>query len=137
MVDYRQADATQKAEKAAIGKVLYAAIGMVDENDAMFCAENWGHCSGAILAEENSQIIGVITFAVNGRYGQRYSDISVVYTKPEHRDQGIAKKLFVEAIKCVMSEAPDRLIVVDVLCDHVRKILMGLPPELAQQIRYV
>lgn len=137
MVEYRQLDISRQAERNAVSSVLYAAIGKGDYNDAMFHSDNWGHCTTAFIAEENDEIVGVTTFTVNGRYRRGFADISVVYTKPEHRQQGIAKLLFMEALKCLMTEAPDRPIVVDVLSEHVARILMGLPPELKQNIRTV
>lgn len=137
MVKYRQIDISQQAERIAVGKVLYAAIGKGDDNDAMLCFENWGHCTTAIIAEGNGEIVGVVTFTINGRYRRGFADISLVYTKPSHRRQGIGTKLFMAALECLSREAPDRHIAIDVLNDYVGKILSGLPPELKQRLRTV
>lgn len=56
---------------------------------------NWGddlrHIREIIVAEENNQAVGVITYTENSVYGSEYIGVGVVSVHPDYQGRGCAK----------------------------------------------
>jgi hypothetical protein len=100
----------------------------------LFDYDRWGQCAEAIIAEQNEQIIGIVTLAPEGLRGSRRPTIDTLYVPNLHCRKGVGSALFERGLRRLLERDNDQRVFCQVSSSLMLKVLGNLPQDLRDRL---
>jgi hypothetical protein len=131
LVSYKLLDLKQKTDLNKVGWFFRQEGDRLGFIPMLFDFDRWGQCEEAIIAEVDSEVVGVVTIAFCGINKSGKPTIDTLYVPHRFGKQGIGFTLFERAMRRIL----ERRSTARVFCDLHSSLMMKLVSKLPSDLR--
>ena len=96
--------------------------------------DRWRQCTEAIIAEDDGNIIGIVTLAPNGIDNSNRPTIDTLYVPKMHREKGLGYSLFEQGLKRLIRCVKGRKVFCQLQSSKMLSIIARLPKDLESHL---
>jgi hypothetical protein len=101
----------------------------------LFDFDRWGKCNEAIVAEENEQIVGIVTLDARGVLKAGQPTLDTLYVRKNYRRTGVGYTLFEEGLRRLSEVSANGMIYCQFQSSTMLRLASKLPQDLRDQLQ--
>ena len=125
----------QEESRSRVGWFFRHEGDMMPSTPMLFDFDRWGQCDEAIVAEEDGEILGVVTLASNGIENSGQPTLDTLYVPKRHCGMGLGYALFERGIRRLADRRPNDNINCDLQSSIMLKLVAKLPDDLKSRLQ--
>jgi GNAT superfamily N-acetyltransferase len=100
----------------------------------LFDYDRWGQCGEAIIAEQDGQIIGIVTLAPMGLGDSKRPTIDTLYVPDLHCRKGVGSALFERGLRRLLEKDNNQRVFCQLSSSLMLKVVGKLPQDLRDRL---
>jgi GNAT superfamily N-acetyltransferase len=101
----------------------------------LFDSDRWSQCDEAIVAEENGEIVGVVTLASRGIQESELPTVDALYVVKKRRRTGLGHALFEKGLRRLMERGAGDKIFCQLQSSIMLHLIAKLPDDLKNNLQ--
>jgi hypothetical protein len=134
VITFQLLDLTKKEPRNRVGWFFRREEEKIGVLPMLFDFNRWGQCDEAIVAEENGEIIGVITISLAGLGKSERPTLDTLYVIKSKRMNGSGYELFVHGLRRLIDRGATGKIFCDLQSRRMLSLIDRLPIELRDRL---
>jgi GNAT superfamily N-acetyltransferase len=128
-------DLTQEEYRNRLGWFFRQEANRMLWTPMLFDSDRWGQCDEAIVAEENGEILGIITLASKGVRNSGQPTLETLYVQKRHRRRGLGSALFERGLRRLIEKGAKDKVLCQLQSSIVPRLVAKMPDELKGRLQ--
>ena len=133
-VSFQVLDLTQRKSRNRVGWFFRHEGDKMRNIPMLFDDDRWGQCTEAIVAEDDGNIVGIVTLASRGIDNSRRPTIDTLYVPKIHRKKGLGYLLFEQGLRRLIAVAGDSKVFCQLQSSVMLHLVVKLPEDLGSHL---